>query len=75
MFHGVGAGADAGHVGAHCEALGGHTALHLFIVYHDPSLALSSSSDAMKKLFGRDKPKAVKVTSGPREDVAGLGEV
>ena len=29
----------------------------------------------MKKLFGRDKPKAVKVTPGHRDDVPDLADV
>ena len=48
--------------------------LHLFIVHHDPLLH-SPPSNTMKKLFGRDKPKAVKVTPSSPVDISGLGEV
>ena len=51
--------------------------LHLFIVHHEPlhTLPPVRPSDSMKKLFGRDKPKAVKVTPGGRDDASALGEV
>ncbi len=62
-----------GRTSSHTQPLG----LHLFIVHHEPLYTPPPvrPSDSMKKLFGRDKPKAVKVTPGGRDDVSALGEV
>lgn len=56
-----GSAADPGHVGAHQL---GHTAFNTCSLPSPPHREHPILTDAMKKLFGRDKPKAAKVPPG-----------